>query len=162
MVNTEKYFVYWEVSDKTLDNEKINLDNEKLYFKIDDINGNELYSFDSSFALGDYYINSKFGDMDILVRVGVMENGSFKELFSSNVIHTFSSKINFPSQEEYEALLSKGYSWSEIIRTTVEHFDSVGSSSKYVEELERLKTFIEENEKEKVSSSTNLKGNING
>lgn len=162
LVNTEKYFVYWEVSDKTLDNEKINLDNEKLYFKIDDINGNELYSFDSSFALGDYYINSKFEDMDILVRVGVMENGSFKELFSSNVIHTFSSKINFPSQEEYEALLSKGYSWSEIIRTTVEHFDSVGSSSKYVEELERLKTFIEENEKEKVSSSTNLKGNING
>ncbi|XOB61941.1 DUF4912 domain-containing protein [Campylobacterota bacterium DY0563] len=162
LVNTEKYFVYWEVSDKTLDNEKINLDNEKLYFKIDDINGNELYSFDSSFALGDYYINSKFEDMDILVRVGVMENGSFKELFSSNVIHTFLSKINFPSQDEYEALLSKGYSWSEIIRTTVEHFDSAGSSSKYVEELERLKTFIEENEKEKVSSSTNLKGNING
>lgn len=162
LVNTEKYFVYWEVSDKTLDDEKINLDNEKLFFKIDDIDGNELYSFDSSFALGDYYINSKFENMDILVRVGVIENGKFKELFCSNVIHTFSSKINFPSQDEYEALLSKGYSWSEIIRTTVEHFDSAGSSSKYIEELERLKTFIKQNEKDKISSSTNLKGNIDG
>ena len=161
LVNTEKYFVYWEVSDKTLENKKIDLNNEKLYFKIFDINGDELYSFDSSFALGDYYINSKFENMDILVKVGVMDNGSFKELFSSNTIHTFSSKLNFPSQDQYEALYSKGYSWSEIIRTTVEHFDGLGSSSKYVEELERLKTFIQENENEKISSSTNLKGKIN-
>lgn len=161
LVNTEKYFVYWEVSDKTLDEKKINLESEKLYFKIDDIDGNELYSFDSSFALGDYYINSKFEDMDILVKVGVMENGEFKELFSSNVVHTFSSKINFPSQDEYETLMSKGYSWSEIIRSTVEHFDKAGSSSKYVEELERLRNFIQEGEKAGVSSISSLKGKFN-
>ena len=163
LVNTEKYFVYWEVCDKTLEKKGINLNNDKLYFKIEDIDGNELYSFDSSFALGDYYINSKFEDMDILAKVGVMENGKFKELFSSNTIHTFSSKINFPRDNEFNILFNKeGYSWSEIIRTTIEHFDSVGSSSKYIEEIERLKTFIQENESEKISSSTNLKGKING
>lgn len=160
LVNTEKYFVYWEVSDETLNQRSIDLNSEKLYFKIDDINGNELYSFDSSFALGDYYINSKFEDMDILVKVGILQDGEFKELFSSNVIHTFSSTIKFPSQHEYESLLSKGYSWSEIIRTTIEHFGSAGSSSKYVEELERLRNFIQENEKDKSSSTTLLKGKL--
>lgn len=161
LVNTEKYFVYWEVSDETLFEKNINLGKEKLYFKIDDIDGNELYGFDSTFALGDYYINSKFEDMDIVVKVGTIESGEFKELFSSNMVHTFSSKINFPSQDEYDLLIKKGYSWSEIVRSTIEHFDEAGSSSKYIEELQRLRNFIQEGEKAGVSSSSFLKGKKN-
>ncbi|QKF83234.1 DUF4912 domain-containing protein [Halarcobacter ebronensis] len=156
LVNTEKYFVYWEVSDKTLAEKSIDLNKEKLYFKVDDINGDELYSFESSLALGDYYVNSEFENKDIFVKAGVIKNGEFIELISSNVIHTFSSKINFPSQEEYEELLKKGYSWTEIIRTTIEHFDMGTSSAKYVQELERLKHFIQEEEKDKFSSSSFL------
>jgi len=160
LVNTEKYFVYWEVSDKTLSEKNINLDKRKLYFKIVDLKGNELYSFDSSFALGDYYVNSKFEDMDIAVKVGILENdGSFKELFGSNIVHTFSSKINFPSNDEYEQLIKKGYSFSEIIRTTIEHFDKRGSSLTYFEEVERLKNFINEGEKLS-SSSIHMKGKL--
>ncbi|RXJ65873.1 hypothetical protein CRV08_14100 [Halarcobacter ebronensis] len=156
LVNTEKYFVYWEVSDKTLAEKGIDLNKEKLYFKLDDINGNELYSFESSLALGDYYVNSEFENKDIFVKAGVIKNGEFIELISSNVIHTFSSKINFPSQEKYEELLKKGYSWTEIIRTTIEHFDMGTSSAKYVQELERLKHLIQEEEKDKFSSSSFL------
>ncbi len=45
--------------------------------------------------------------MDIVVKVGTVEDGEFKELFSSNMVHTFSSKINFPSQDEYDLLIKK-------------------------------------------------------
>ena len=162
LVNTEKYFVYWEVSDKTLEEKGIDLTNEKIYFKVDDLDGNELYSFESSFALGDYYINKKFENIDILVKAGVVKYGEFIELLSSNVVHTFSSKVNFPSPEEYEELLKKGYSWTEIIRTTMEHFDKGTSSAKYVEELERLKHFIQEEAKGAVSSSSSHLGKSNG
>lgn len=152
LVNTEKYFVYWEVSDKTLVENNIDLNVDKLHFKINDVDGNELYSFDSSFALGDYYVKSKFENMDIYVRAGVIQNGAFIELISSNTIHTFSSKINLPSYED-EVWFSKKLGWTEVLRSTIEHSDQGVSSAKYVQELERLKHFTHEEEGRFSSSS---------
>lgn len=152
LVNTEKYYVYWEVSDKTLEENKIDLKDSKLYFKISDVKGNELCSFDSSFALGDYYVKSKFENIDIYVCAGVMKNGTFIELMSSNIVHTFSSQINLPSYED-EVWFSRKLGWTEIIRSTMEQSELGGSSAKYVQELERLKYFTEEEEGRFSSSS---------
>ena len=155
LVNTEKYFVYWELSDKTLSENNLDLNTTKLCFKVNDIQGNELYSFDSSFALGDYYIKSKFENIDIFVKAGVMVNGEFKELMSSNVIHTFSSQINLPDEKD-EVWVRKKLGWTEVIRTTLEHYDQGVSSAKYVEELERLRHFTQE-EENKVNSASLIK-----
>lgn len=155
LVNTEKYFVYWEVSDKTLEENKLDLNTTKLHFKVKDSNGNELYRFDSSFALGDYYIKSKFEDIDICVSAGVIVDGEFKELMSSNTVHTFSSQINLPDFED-EVWLKKRVGWTEVLRSTIEHIDTGVSSAKYVEELERLKHFTDEEER-KFSSSSIIK-----
>lgn len=147
MVNTEKYFVYWEISDETIEKNGINLGSEKFTFKVNDISGNELFSFQSSFSLGDYYIKSKFENMDICVKAGILKDGKFIELISSNVVHTFSSEVNYPSSED-EVWIRKRMGWTEVVRTTIEHASNGISSAKYVEELEKIKHIMEESEEE--------------
>lgn len=100
MVNTQKYFVYWEVSDETLAKNNIDLGKDKLYFKVYDSNNQELYSFESSFALGKYYVKRPFENMNVYVKVGLTKEDDFVELITSNTIHTFSSQINLPSSED--------------------------------------------------------------
>ncbi len=158
-VNTKKYFVYWEVSDKTLEDNGLDLTKDKLLFKVYDISGNELYIFESSFALGDYYIKEEFENMDIFVKLGFNENDKFIELQTSNVIHTFSSKINLPD-ENSEEWIKKSYGWSEVVRSTIHHYSGVSSAS-YVEEIERLKHFTDE-EEQRLSSLSIHEGNNNG
>ncbi len=155
MVNTEKYFVYWEVSEETIKNNSIDVNKEKFSFIVVDNSGNELYSFESSFALGDYYIKSKFENMDISVKAGVIKDGKFVELMNSNVVHTFSSEVNYPSEED-EVWIRKRMGWTEVVRTTIEHANDGVSSAKYVEELERIKHIIEEDEEQNKFSSSSM------
>lgn len=115
-VNTEKYFVYWEISDETLEKKGVDLSKEKLHFKVYDNNNKEIYSFESSFALGDYYIKSKFENMDIYVSVGIFEEDSFEKLQTSNTIHTFSSQVNLPEQTNQELERLKYFTNEEIQR----------------------------------------------
>jgi hypothetical protein len=155
-VNTEKYYVYWEVSDETLEKSGLDLTIDKLVFKIYDIDGTELYSFESSFALGDHYIKRKFENMDIFVKIGRTVDNDFVELQTSNTIHTFSSQINLPD-EKSDAWIKKSYGWSEVIRSTIHHYSGASSAS-YVEEMERLKHFTDE-EEQRLSSLTIHEGN---
>lgn len=155
MVNTKKYFVYWEVSDKTLEEKALNLQKDKLFFKVYNLDGNILYEFESSFALGDYYIKKVFENQEIYIKVSTSKNNEEIELLTSNTVHTFSSKVNLPSSED-EIWVRKKMGWTEVIRTTMEHHGQGVSSAKYVEELERIKHFTQEDE-QKVSSSTLIK-----
>jgi len=152
MVNTQKYFVYWEVSDETLTKNNIDLGKDKLYFKIYDTNNQELYSFESSFALGKYYVKRPFENMNVYVKVGLTKEDDFVELITSNTVHTFSSKINLPSSED-EVWIRKKMGWTEVIRSTIEHSHEGVSSAKYVEEMEKVRHFIDEIEEKQNFSS---------
>lgn len=154
LVNTSKFYIYWELSDSTLSKYALDLAKDKLYFKI--LNEeNELYSFNSSFALGEYFLKEKIEDLDIQVKIGVYKNSNFIEILSSNVIHTFNTKINFPTKDS-EVWINKTNKFTEIIRSTMTHFESGVSSTTYIKELERLKEF-EQYEKKSLSSSSILK-----
>jgi len=157
MVNTQKYFVYWEVSDETLTKNNIDLGKDKLYFKIYDTNNQELYSFESSFALGKYYVKRPFENMNVYVKVGLTKEDDFVELITSNTVHTFSSKVNLPSSED-EVWIRKKMGWTEVIRSIIEHSHQGVSSAKYVEEMEKIRHFIDEiEEKQNFSSSSIVK-----
>ncbi|TLP38465.1 DUF4912 domain-containing protein [Arcobacter arenosus] len=157
MVNTEKYFVYWEVSDQTLAKNNIDLGKDKLYFKVFNTDNQELYSFESSFALGKYYVKRPFENMNVYVKVGLTKEDDFIELITSNTVHTFSSQVNLPSSED-EVWIRKKMGWTEVIRSTIEHSEQGVSSAKYIEEMEKIKHFIEEvEEKQKFSSSSVVK-----
>ena len=71
LVNTKKYYVYWELSDETLEKQGLDLNKDKLYFKVNDKQGNELFEFDSSFALGEYFIKLQFENASSNLEVAV-------------------------------------------------------------------------------------------
>lgn len=152
LVNTKKYYVYWEVSDETLKENQIDLSKEQLHFKVNDIDGNELFEFTSSFALGENFIKLQFENMKIVVLIGKKVNDKFEELFDSNKVHTFSSKINLPSEED-ELWAKKNLSWTEILHSTIKESVFGTSSAEQVKELERLRHFTQMDE-ERLSSST--------
>lgn len=153
LVNTKKYYVYWEVSDKTLEEYNLDLNKDELCFKVFKDDGSELFDFKSSFALGEHFVNLKFENIKIFVKIGFMdEQEEFVEFKDSNEVHTFSSQINLP-QEEDDIWVKKSLGWTEVVRSTMENVSFGSSSAKYVQELERLRHFTEV-EEEKLSSST--------
>ncbi|MGB6328865.1 MAG: DUF4912 domain-containing protein [Halarcobacter sp.] len=156
LVNTKKYYVYWEISDKTLEEQGLDLNKDKLYFKVSSKDGAELFEFTSSFALGEYFIKLQFENMKIVVSVGKKVDDKFEELFNSNKVHTFSSKMNLPSKED-ELWAKRNLSWTEIVRSTMKEAVLGTSSAEQVKELERLRHFTQM-EEEKLSSSTIHKG----
>lgn len=152
LVNTKKYYVYWEISDKTLEENNLDLSKEELYFRVKDKEGNELFEFTSSFALGEYFVKLQFENIKIDVTVGRKVEDRFEEIFNSNQVHTFSSQMNLPSKED-ELWAKRNLSWTEILRSTVKESVLGTSSAEQVKELERLKHFSLIDE-EKLNSST--------
>lgn len=157
LVNTQKYYIYWEVSDQTLKKYNLDLNIDKLQFIVKDKEGKELFRFESSFALGEYYLKTKFENMLIGVSVEIEYEDETVELLNSNMIQTFSSKVNLPSPED-EVWIKKSHAWTEVVKSTMSHFDSGISSAQYVQELERVKHFSQI-EEQKATSNTMIKEN---
>ena len=160
LVNTKKYYVYWEVSDETLEKNNLDLNKDELCFKVFKTDGSELSTFTSTFALGEHFINLKFENIKVFVKIGFIdEEEEFVEFKDSNEVQTFSSQINLP--EESDAIwVKKNYAWTEVVRSTMENVSFGSSSSQYVKELERLKHFTQ-TEEEKLSSSSIHQGTKN-
>jgi uncharacterized protein len=152
-VNTSTYYIYWEVSDNTLKNYSLDLHKNNLQFIVKDENSNELCRFESPFALGEHYLNKNFENMNICVKVEIEYGNNQVEIMSSNMIHTFSSKINFPDKNS-EVWVKRIDSWSEVIDSSFNGFGM--SSDKYLKELKRIKHFTQI-EEQKASSSTMIK-----
>ena len=152
LVNTKKYYVYWEVSDETLEKKALDLNRDALHFKVYESNGTELFEFKSSFALGEYFVNLEFENIDIYVKAGVFEDEEFVEILDSNTVRTFSSKINLPDEND-EVWVKKRFGWTEVLRSTMQNVTFGTSSAQYVEELKRLKHFTEVEEERFGSSS---------
>lgn len=157
MINPRSYYVYWEISDELLEKYSIDLNIEKLIFKVFDKLGNHLFDFDSSFALGEYYLKEKFENQDIYVELGINKEEEFVKILESNNVHTFSSQINLPDEND-EIWIRKNMNWSEIIKTTVRDSGDGISSAKFVEEIKRIKEY-EDSEilKNNLSSSSLVK-----
>lgn len=140
LVNTTSYYIYWEVDDNTIEGNNIDLNKDKLYFRLYDINGELLNTFESSFALGEYFIKEQFEDLDIYVKLYILKDDKLVELLTSNTIHTFSTTIKIPDEED-EIWIKRTKGWTEIIRSSMQHFTLGMSSAKYVEEIEQLREF---------------------
>jgi hypothetical protein len=159
-VNTSTYYVYWEASDQMLLGNNIDLNKKELRLRLLDSNGNLLHEFSSKFALGEYFVNEIIEDMDIYVKMGIMNGNDFIELLSSNTIHTFSTQLKWPSPQS-EVWIKKEKGWTEIIRSTMQHFALGMSSDQYLEEIERLKSLSSVSQ-ERLSSTSHIKGKNNG
>lgn len=156
MANPEKYYVYWEISSDTLSKHGIDLNSEKLSFQIKNSDEAILFEFESSFALGEYYVKKVFENMKIHVSVGVYRSNKFVDILASNNMHTFSTQINLPD-ENSEVWLERSLSWSEVLKASESGLTMGSSSDKFLKEMKRIELF----EKSGISGLVNVSGLVN-
>lgn len=85
-INPNSSFVYWEITDKTLERLGIDPKNVQLSFKLVDAVNHEIGEFSSSLAIGNYYINHKSGHKSLHVKLFLNLGSKLEYILSSNII----------------------------------------------------------------------------
>ncbi len=138
-VNRSKYYLYWELTNELIDKSNLTLVNE-IYFYIVDENGTTLEKHRCHALVGDYFIKNDFNNSTIKVLIGFDRDDKFIKIIESNSIKIFNSKIKY-SEEDAQIYLKKERGFTEIISSSLEHFNLGMSSTSYVEEIKRLEEF---------------------
>ena len=154
-VNTENYYVYWEITQAMLDSFGLDLTLEQLYFRVESQDSKVLFEFASPFDLGEYFFTLDFEDNDICVKMGCIKENQFVEILQSNRVHTFSSTIKLPDLSN-EVWLEKYRNYAKIIQHNLENMVFNESSTSYIKQIERL--YYLNNAVEKRVSSTSMLG----
>jgi uncharacterized protein len=136
-INTQNYYVYWEVTQAMLEAFCFDLRFQQLHFQVESKDSNVLFEFESPFDLGEYFFELDLPDTDIYVKMGIIKENQFIEMLQSNTVHTFSTAIKLPDLST-EVWLEKYKNYAKIIQTQLETMLYNESSSSYVKQLERL------------------------
>lgn len=85
-INPNSSFVYWEITDKTLERFGIDPKNAELSFKLFDATNREIGEFSSSFTIGNYYINHESDHKSLYVKLFLNIGGELEYILKSNII----------------------------------------------------------------------------
>ncbi|MDO9265591.1 MAG: DUF4912 domain-containing protein [Sulfurimonas sp.] len=87
-INPNSSFVYWEITDKTLEKFGIDPKDVQLSFKLFDATNHEIIEFSSSFAISNYYINHESDHKSLYVKLFLNVGAKSQYISSSNIIGT--------------------------------------------------------------------------
>ncbi len=138
-VNSKKFYIYWEFVDNTLEKFGLNSYSEIL-FKIIDRENHTLKEINCLGDIGEYFVNELDYTSKIKVIAGYLKAEAFIEIMSSNEIGNFNTQINYKDEDRL-VYLKKERGFTEIIRSSLQHFTLNMNSASYVQEIERLNEF---------------------
>ncbi len=152
-VNKTKYFFYWEFTPEFIKNNIVEI--KDIFFHILDENHNLLESVGCPNEWGQYFFEIK-SDVKHLEIIARYKHGvQLKHLLGSNKVKVFNGEIIIPQKDVW---INKQRGFTEVIRSSLQHFTLGMSSKNYVDEISRLKEF------EKISkgsfSSSDLGGKL--
>jgi len=89
-INPNKFYIYWEVTDETLEKFRISLSDVKLHISVVDERDIEITSFESPFSVGDYYCNHTKKSKILTAKLNLVVDGdSFVPILVSNRLKLF-------------------------------------------------------------------------
>jgi len=105
-INPQNSYLYWEVTDETLQKFGIAPNDVKLRVSIVDEYNNEISSFESVFSIGDYYFHHEIKSKKLMAKLDLkLQDDSFVSLLTSNTIKLFDATlkgyINSPLLSDY-------------------------------------------------------------
>jgi hypothetical protein len=156
-VNPNTYYVYWELLQATLDSFGLDLHKQQLHFRVQSLQGDCLYTFESPFDLGEYFFTLELEQSDICVKIGFLKENQFIEILTSNVVKTFSTVIKLPDVSN-EVWLEKHKNCLKLIQSQFEHSKFNGSSTSHIKQFEEL--FYMNKVLKNTTNSTSLLGKI--
>ncbi len=138
-INSKKFYMYWEFTDTLL--QKYHLENvTQIKFKVVDSEAHTIKDIDCLGELGEYFVNDLKYTSKIKVVAGYYKDGVFIEIMHSNQIGSFNTEINYKGADKL-VYLKKERGFTEIIRSSLQHFTLGMSSASYIKEIERLQEF---------------------
>lgn len=141
-VNIKRFYVYWELTDELLNS--LNLGVNDIKFQIKDEKNDLQFEFDCTYPIGEYFINKEFESFSVYAIAGYYKDGKFINILEpSNSIKLFDAKLKFADKQK-DVWIKKEKGFTEIIRSSLQHFTLGMSSKSYVEEIERLKQYEKE------------------
>ncbi len=151
-VDPSKHFIYWELKDETLKEFENKYSEIKFAIKLYE-NRDEALTIDISSPVGSYYIHYHAPFEKLYAVLGVIADGNFIPIISSNEIVIPSDEISeFPEEEIW---MTKMKDWKEIISKSYEKEVSYINSQQPFRKI--IETLIENHIKRVVSSKENLK-----
>lgn len=85
-INPNNSFVYWEITDKTVEKFGADTKNIELSFKLFDEKHHEIIEFNSHFAIGSHYINHKSSHKAIYIKLFLKIGNRVEYILSSNIM----------------------------------------------------------------------------
>jgi len=93
-INPQNSYLYWEVSDATLEKLGIALNDVKLRISIVDECEKEIFSFESVFSVGNYYFHHEMKSKKLVAKLDLkLQDDSFVSLLTSNTITLFDATL---------------------------------------------------------------------
>lgn len=152
-VNKTRYYFYWEFTEDFIKENIVDL--KELFFHILDEEHNLLEVVDCTSQYGQYFFELKKEAKSLQIVARYKHGVQLKHLLDSNKVNTFNTKIKMDKNDVW---VNKHKGFTEVIRSSLQHFTLGMSSKNYVDEISRLKEF------EKISqesfSSSNLGGKL--
>ena len=156
-VNPTTYYVYWEVLPATLASFGLDLHKQQLHFRVQSLQGDCLYTFESPFDLGEYFLTLETKFRDICVKMGFFKENQFIEILTSNTVQTFSTAIKLPDVSN-EVWLEKHKNCLKLIQSQFESMALNASSTANIKQFEEL--FYTNKVLKSRTNSTSLLGKI--
>jgi hypothetical protein len=135
-INPHSYYVYWEVLPQTLKDLNINLHQQTLCFRIYNMQGDILFTFESAFDLAEYFFNITVQQDKIYAVMGILKNNTFIEILRSNIVQTANTTIKLPDVSN-EQWLEKYENCLKLIKLEFE-YTHTSSSSNSIKEFEEF------------------------
>jgi hypothetical protein len=150
-INSKKFYIYWEFTNNLL--QQYNLEYAtQIKFKVVDSQSQTIKDIDCLGEFGEYFVNDLQYTTKIRVVAGYYKDGIFIEIMHSNEIGSFNTEINYKGEDKL-VYLKKEKGFTEIIRSSLQHFTLGMSSASYVKEIERLQE-VSKLSKDSLSSHT--------
>ncbi len=93
-INPQNSYLYWEVTDETLEKFGISLLDVHLIISIFDENNNEISSFSTQLSVGDYYLKHETKSKSLIAKLYFkVDENSFVTLQASNTIKLFDATL---------------------------------------------------------------------
>ncbi len=129
-VNPTRLFVYWEITDEALKKHEVDLEDVKLYFYVYNQNNEILEKFESSFAIGEYYLEHQFDFKSLKIKVYPIDDDSVDAIVSSNILGVVEQSIKTEDAPNIDVLgqVIKTYRYNSMTVHIGENVMSVGAS----------------------------------
>lgn len=137
VVNPHTYYVYWELLSSTLASFGLDLYKQQLYFSVQNEQGDEIYSFESPFDLGEYFFTLETKSHEVCVKVGFYKKNQLIEILTSNIVQTLSTAIQLP-EASHEVWLEKHKNCLKLIQNQFENMTLNASSTTNIKQVEEL------------------------